>query len=123
MGILRRLASRLASLWRNVLHRQAVDDDLDDEVQTAVDLLVDEYIQAGMAPADARRAATLELGRVASIKTQVREARSGAGLETVWHDVTFGARLLGAFAVLSLFLASVGLYGVLGYPLVALRHE
>jgi predicted permease len=47
-----------------------------------------------MDPAEARRRATIELGRTDAIMTQVREARSGAGLETFWHDVTFGARLL-----------------------------
>ena len=112
MGILRRLTFRFASLWRNILHRQAVDDDLDDEVQAAADLLADEYIQAGMAPVEARRAATLELGRAASIKTQVREARSGAGLETVWHDVTFGARLLRRnplFAVTAMLSLALGI--------------
>ena len=32
--------------------------------------------------------------RIDSIKTQVREARSGAGLETLWHDIRFSVRLL-----------------------------
>jgi predicted permease len=47
-----------------------------------------------MSPAAARRATNLELGHADSIVTQIRQARSGAGLESVWHDLTFGARLL-----------------------------
>ncbi len=94
MDLLRRAASRVASLSRNLFRRQAVDDDLDAEVRATIDLFVDEQVRAGIDPLEARRLATVQLGRVASIKTQVREARSGAGLETVWYDVTFGARLL-----------------------------
>src|SRR5205809_3849634 len=94
MGFLQRATSRLASLWRNLRHRRAVDADLDDELATVSDALVDEHARTGMTAADARRAAVLQLGRVDSIKTQVREVRSGAGLETVWHDIRFGARLL-----------------------------
>jgi hypothetical protein len=86
--------SRLRSLWRNLVHRTRVERDLDDELRAAFDTLVHERVQAGMRPAEARRAATLELGRIDSIKTQVREGRSGAGLETLWHDVRFGARML-----------------------------
>jgi predicted permease len=86
--------ARLRSLWRNIVHRGRVEQDLDDELRSAFETLVKEYIGTGMQPTEARRAATLELGRIDSIKTQVREARTGAGLQTVWQDVTFGARLL-----------------------------
>jgi putative ABC transport system permease protein len=94
MDILRAAASRLTSLWRNLRHRQSVDADLDDELTAVFETRVDELAGGGMTPAEARRAAALEFGRIDSIKTQVREARIGAGLETAWHDVTFGARLL-----------------------------
>ena len=94
MGLLQRAASRLVSLWRNITHRQAADDDLDDEVRATFDLFVDEQVRSGMDPVEARRRATIELGRTDAITTQVREARSGAGLETLWHDAAFGARLL-----------------------------
>ena len=94
MDIFRRARHRLASLWRNLRHRRAADDDLDDEVGAAFDLVVDEHVRSGMHPAEARRRATIELGRPAAIATQVRAARSGATLEILWHDVAFGARLL-----------------------------
>ena len=87
--------SRLRSLWRNVAHRDRVERDLDHELSAAFELLVDEHLQKGAPPAEARRAATLQLGRIDSIKTQVRDVRGGAGLETLWHDIRFSLRLLG----------------------------
>jgi predicted permease len=94
MDILQRTLSRLASLWRNLFHRQGVDDDLDAEVRAAFDLFVEEQVQRGLEPAEARRLATVHLGRVESIATQVRETRAGAGLDTLWQDLRFGTRLL-----------------------------
>src|SRR5688572_12778715 len=55
--------NRLRSLWRNVVHRRRVEHDLDAEVRATFDMLVDDHVSRGMAPADARRAATLALGR------------------------------------------------------------
>ena len=81
------LMPRLASLWRNIVHARRVEGDLDDEVRAAFDLLVDEKIATGMRPEDARRAATLEIGRVDIVKEQVRVARVGAGLDTLLQDI------------------------------------
>jgi hypothetical protein len=35
------------SFWRNLLRRDRVDRDLDDELRATVDLLVDEKVRAG----------------------------------------------------------------------------
>lgn len=89
-----RAMTRLGSAWRNLVHRRSVERDLDEELRGTFDLLVDEYVASGMNATEARRAAMLQLGRIDSIKTQVRDARSGAGLETLWHDIRFSVRLL-----------------------------
>jgi putative ABC transport system permease protein len=102
---------RLRTLWRNLAHRRSVDRDLDDELRGTFDLLADEHVSAGMRPEQARRAAMLQLGRIESIKTQVQDVRSGAGLETLGHDIRFALRLLRrspsftAAAIVSLTLA------------------
>jgi predicted permease len=104
------LSPRIFSVWRNLVHRDRVERDLDDEVRAAFELLVDEKVRAGMRPEDARRAATLELGYVESIKEQVRDTRAGALVETFLCDVRYGVRLLfrspafSVFAVASLAL-------------------
>lgn len=84
---------RLFSLWRNLVHRDRVDRDLDDEVQAVFNILVDEKLQAGLSPEKARRAAALELG-VESVKQQVREQRAGAVIDAFFKDLRYAARML-----------------------------
>ena len=74
--------SRLRSLWRNLVHRSRVERDLDEEVRTAFDLLEAEKRRAGMDPTAARRAAMIQLGRIDSIKEQIRDVKAGAVIET-----------------------------------------
>ena len=88
------LIPRLFSLWRNLVHRNRVDRDLDEEVRGAFELLVDEKRRAGMRPEDARRAATLELGQPEGVKEQVRDARAGASVDVFLHDVRYAGRTL-----------------------------
>src|SRR5438128_2308183 len=85
---------RLSSLWRNLVHRDLVDRDLDAEMRAMFNLLVEEKVQAGMAPDQARRAAKLEFGSVESVKQQVRDERAGAYAEALFKDVRYGLRML-----------------------------
>jgi hypothetical protein len=88
------ILTRVRSLMRNLIKRNRVEQDLDDEVCAVLDLLVDEHRRRGMPPGEARRAALLQLGGVESVKAQVREARAGALLDTVLQDLRYAARLL-----------------------------
>ena len=88
--------TRLRSLWRNLWHRDRVDRELDSEVGAVFDILVDEKIKSGLSLEQARRAATLELGRVHSITQQVREERAGATIHAIGKDIRYGARMLRA---------------------------
>src|SRR5437773_4937637 len=86
--------ARFSSLWRNLVHRDRVERDLNDEIRTAFELLVDENIGRGMRPEDARRAATLALTPVETIKDRVRDVRAGVLADTVLQDLRYAARLL-----------------------------
>jgi predicted permease len=87
---------RLASLWRNLRHRDRVDRELDAEVRAVYDILVDEKLKAGLPLEQARRAATIELGRVDAVTQRVREERGGAWLDAFLKDIRYGARTLRA---------------------------
>ena len=85
--------ARLLSLWRNLVHRNRIDRDLDEELRAAFELLVHEKVRSGMAPGDARCAARLELGNLESLKEEVRDVRAGAGVDAVLQDVRYALRL------------------------------
>lgn len=113
-----RLISGLRSLLRNLFDRARVEQSLDEELRACVDMLADEKIKAGMSPAAARRAALIEFGGMEQVKEEVRDVRAGLLLETLWRDVSYGARNLArspaftALAVLSLALG-IGLNSVI----------
>jgi putative ABC transport system permease protein len=88
------LLQRLASLWRNLFHKSQVEQELTEEVQAYLELLVEMKIKEGLSPAAARRAALIELGGVEQVKEQVRQARMGQTLETIWQDLRYGVRML-----------------------------
>src|SRR5690348_951450 len=86
--------SRLRSLWRNVVGKSRVEDDLDEHVRSYADLLTAEKVRAGLSPEDARRAALVELGGIERVKDEVRDVRSGAVLDTTVQDVRYAVRSL-----------------------------
>jgi predicted permease len=82
------------SLIRSVFRRERVESELELEVRSYADLLEEEKMSRGMGPEEARRAARMEMGGPEQIKEEVRGARAGAWIETVWQDLRSGARIL-----------------------------
>src|SRR5262245_37604986 len=85
---------RLRSLWRNLVHKDEVERELHDEVAAYAALLADRKRAAGMSPAEARRAALVELGGVEQVEESAREARFGTLVESVWLDLRYAVRTL-----------------------------
>jgi putative ABC transport system permease protein len=86
--------SRLRSFWRNLLHRGRIDSEIDDELRATFDAIEQEHRQAGLSPEDARRAATIQFGRVESLREQVHDVKAGAFVESWIQDVRYALRLL-----------------------------
>ena len=56
------------SFFRNLLFSQRVEADLDAEVRSQLEMLTEENVRAGMAAAEAQRAAWIELGGIEQVK-------------------------------------------------------
>src|SRR6266849_5088418 len=88
------MPGRIASFFRNLLRKRAIEQALDDELKSAVELLAQEKMKQGLSHPEARRQAVIELGGVEQVKEEVRAIRSGMFLETFAQDLRFGQRML-----------------------------
>src|SRR5205085_4473068 len=85
---------RVLSLWRNLFNKDGIERKLDEELQAYLEMLIAINIEEGANPAQARRAALIEMGGVEQVKERVREVRMGQILETIWQDIRYGLRQL-----------------------------
>jgi predicted permease len=88
------MPGRIASFFRNLLRKRAIEQALDDELKSAVELLTQEKMKQGLSHPEARRQALIELGGVEQVKEQVRAIRSGIFLETFAQDLRYTLRIL-----------------------------
>jgi putative ABC transport system permease protein len=88
------LLAKARSFLRNLFSSRRVDVDLDQEVHSHLEMLIEENIRAGMPPKGAQRAARIELGGIEQVKEQVREKRIGNWLRSVISDCGYGFRQL-----------------------------
>lgn len=86
------LVPMVRSFVRNLFLPRRVESDLDQEIRSHLEMLTDEYIDAGMPPEEAQRAARIELGGMDQVKEQVREAQIGNWLYSVFSDCRFALR-------------------------------
>jgi predicted permease len=82
------------SFLRNLFTSRSVEVDLDEEIYSHLELLIQENIRAGMPPEEAQRAAGIELGGIEQVKEQVREKRIGNWLRSVLSDGHYAFRQL-----------------------------
>ena len=88
------LLVKARSFFRNLFSFGRRDGDLDQEIRSHLEMLIEENIRAGMPPNEAQRAARIELGGSEQVKEQVREVRIGNWLHSVVSDCRFGVRQL-----------------------------
>src|SRR5712664_3603320 len=90
MRKLRELIVRFGGLF----NKQSKDRELDEEIESHLQLHIEDNLRLGMSPEEARREALIKLGGVESTKEAYRDQRGLPVLETLWQDVRYGARQL-----------------------------
>jgi macrolide transport system ATP-binding/permease protein len=88
------MLGRIVSLFRNLLRRNMVEQALDDELSSSVELLTEEKMKQGLSRPEARRQALIELGGIEQVKEDVRAIRIGRFLDNLTWDLRFAVRQL-----------------------------
>jgi putative ABC transport system permease protein len=90
MRRLRESIFRFAGLF----NKQRKDRELDEEIESHLQMHIEDNLRSGMTPEEARRQAMIKLGGIESTKEAYRDQRGLPVLETLWQDIRFGARTL-----------------------------
>jgi predicted permease len=98
--------------FRMLFLRGRAADELQDELQFHLDRQIEENIAAGMASAEARRAALRIFGNPTALRDQTRETWSWQWLELLLRDLRYGVRTLArtpAFTILAILVIGLGI--------------
>src|SRR5678809_349233 len=90
MTSLRIFLSRLWSLFR----KPKLEDELADEIQSHLEMQIEDHLRQGMSPDEARYQALRKFGGVEQVKETYRDRRGLPALETVLRDLAYGFRML-----------------------------
>lgn len=88
------MSKRIVSLWRNLFRGRAVEEMMDEELRSVVEMLAAEKLQTGMSAAEARRQALIELGGVEQVKEEVRASRPARMIEDIGRDLRYEFSML-----------------------------
>src|SRR6185295_17757978 len=87
------LIHRVRSVLRWAFRRRQVEQSVDDELQTFLEMSSSDKVREGLSPAAARRLAAMELGGVEQTKERIRTERHGASLDAIAVDIRHAVRL------------------------------
>ena len=90
MRRLRELVQRFGGLF----YKRHKDRELDEEIESHLQMHSEDNVRLGMMPEEARRQAMIKLGGIECMKEACRDQRGLPILETLWQDIRFGARQL-----------------------------
>src|SRR6266705_1883365 len=121
---------------RGLFNRDRRDSEFASEIETHLQLHIDDNLRAGMTPAEARRNALIKLGGVQQTKESYRDQKGLPMIETTLQDLRFGFRMLRrspGFSLLAILCLTLGIganaavfswvEGILFRPYPAVTHQ
>ena len=90
---MRRMRAWLVRLT-DPFNKRRREQELADEIETNLELQIEDNIRAGMAPDEARRNALLKFGNISTLRETVREQRGVAFVEEFERDIAYAIRML-----------------------------
>src|SRR5258708_38498959 len=103
------------SLFRrisNLFSRSRLDQDIDAELQSHIEMRIEDNVKRGMSPQEARSAALRAFGNVTRVREETWRVRSFAWIEQFLGDVFFGFRTLrknAAFTIAAVLTLALGI--------------
>ena len=98
-----------------MVNRKRVEADLDEELQTFVEMAAADQVRDGATPAEARRLAVLQVGGVEQAKERVRTARPGVWPDAAGRDAGYGLRQVRrnpVFSAIAIATLALGIGGI-----------